>query len=252
MNCYCTQCGKLLQYPYLFCSNCGAKNHDPPVKIQEYGFENQDKQQVKIDRVNRYFTYANLKALFMCVIAFSNVGILLYFFSGFTHAFEILLFLLLSAIPVTMTIISIKMIVTGRTRHAHVKEDILSEKNPFNNEDKNDKIVYEYEETLPFPEPVLYDACIRASIHRFQYPCCGVPYRKIYAGWACVARDGIIGKVYIYLTPVSNGTRLRLHCAYFDQVHLFRKKPYTDSLHIKLYARGFVDLIRNQVQYPVQ
>ena len=35
MNCYCTQCGKQLQYPYRFCSNCGARNNAIDYNIVE-------------------------------------------------------------------------------------------------------------------------------------------------------------------------------------------------------------------------
>ena len=255
MNCYCTQCGKLLQYPYRFCSNCGARNNDPPAKIQEYGFENQDREQVKLKRVKRYYIISSFVTLLGVFVCLFTVGFIVSFLVELIDSFFPFLVLLIGLVGVIwlMIVPSIVMLVKMQKQHTQVKEDIMSKKNPFEDEDESDKIIYDYEETLPYPEQSLYDACIRASILRFQYPCCGMPYRKIYAGWACIARDRRIAKLYIYLTPVPNGTRLRLHFAYLNQISVFRKKKmYTNTWNDILYARGFVDLIKHQVRLPVQ
>lgn len=254
MNHYCTQCGKLLQYPYLFCNSCGAMNNHLPAKIQEYGFENQDREQVKLKRVERYYIISSFNTLLEIFFYIICVGSILFFLSALSDMIIQFLMMSIGLVGVIWLLVcAIVKLVKMQEQQTLVKDDIMSKKNPFVDENESDKIIYDYEETLPYTEQILYDACIRASILRFQYPCCGIPYRKIYAGWACIALDRQIGKLYISLSPVPNGTRLRLHFVYLDQEHIFRKqKQYTNSLDDKLYGRGFVDLIKNQVRVPVQ
>lgn len=248
MNHYCTQCGTMLQYPYRFCDLCGAKNTEPPVRIQEYGFDHQDKEKVKLKRVKRYLIGSSFKMLLMIVMtlpaAFAGIFFLIGCFSQ--NDYLLLLYsIFFIVLAIAMITPAIRITIDLVRLWTLLKEDIKSTKDPFADINENDKIINEHEKVLPYPDYVVYNACIRASLMRFHYPCCGIPYRCICSGWACSVNDGLLAKLYIILTPSPNGTVVKLRFVYpfLDSSKTKQDKNPWSKLEDLMYADGFIRLI---------